>query len=163
MVERVFEVRLQHIAGLYMSLLLDNIKGPSTPISSILPSVISRIKDPFDIKSPKERCLNYDTFNITCALQQLHFTVNSTDHYVSIDDNNEGSCRSQQETTTYNINDSQTVGLLDNVSAKKCQNSKHCYCAPCKGACIPSQRQLFHGQTGTILGNAFEKYHEEKE
>jgi hypothetical protein len=113
------DVAVQIIAGLYMSLLLDNIKGPSLPISSILSPVISTITDPFVIKSPKETCLNFDTSSITCALQQLHFKVNGTDHDVSIDDNNEQPCNTQQEApTTHNVNDGQTVGFRDHVSAK---------------------------------------------
>ena len=60
----------QHIAGLHTTLLLDVIKGPSLPISSVLPPVIiSTITDPLVTKPPKEACLNYDTYSITYTLR----------------------------------------------------------------------------------------------
>ncbi len=68
-------------------------------ISSVLPPVMSAITDPFANKSPKETCLNYDTSSITCILQQLHFMVAGNECVVSIEDDNEGPCNTQQETT----------------------------------------------------------------
>jgi hypothetical protein len=48
---------------------------------------------------------------------QHHFTVDGIDNDVSVDNNNEGPCNIQQGTTTYNSNDSQTIGFPDHGSA----------------------------------------------
>jgi hypothetical protein len=108
----------QRIACLYTRLLHDeDIKGPSLPLRSVLPPVISTITDPFVIKPPKETCLNYDTSSITLALRQSHFTTLSNDDDVSVDDDNEGPCNTQQETTTYEGNAGTTVSFPNHLSA----------------------------------------------
>jgi hypothetical protein len=105
----------QHIAGLYTKLLFDDIKGPSLPLTSVLPRIIQTIAEPFVLKPPKETCLNYDTSSITSALRQFHFTVSGADDDASIDDDNEGPWNTQQETTTYDINEGMAVTFPDHV------------------------------------------------
>ena len=107
----------QRIACLYTRLLHNDIKGPSLPLKSVLPPVISTITHPFVIKPAKETCLNYDTSSITLALRQSHFITPGYDDDVSVDDNNEGPCNTQQETITYTVNAGTTVTFPDHLSA----------------------------------------------
>ena len=112
----------QHIAGLYTRLLRDDMKGHSLPLRSVLPPVISTIRDPFAIKSTNETCVNYDTRSITLAMRQFHVTSIGTDDdaFLLSDDNNnhETPCNTQHETTTYEVRDGMTqeVNFPDHLS-----------------------------------------------
>lgn len=141
----------QHIAGLYTTLLFDDIKGPSLPSTTVFPPVISTITDPFVIKSPKETCLNYNTSSITLALRNFHFTVAGTEHDDIVDENNEGPCNTQHETTTFNVNDGLTVGFPDHLA------NHHNISTP-YSVIVPLAKELASLLEGNCSKDELEKY-----
>ncbi len=142
----------QQIAGLYTSLCREDIKSPTLPNSAILPPVISTITDPFVIKLPKETCHNYD------ILLKHHMCRAAAPFHGGWHWQWRFRWQQQWGTLQHTARDNylQQQWQSDNwlsgswfCKLQKCPYSIQCYCAPCKTACIPSRRQLFHGQTGT--------------